>query len=56
MPARDDDQVYFQLRERQARAMAEHAADPGIQAIHLRFAEAYARRARAEAGRDPVAA
>jgi hypothetical protein len=56
MSARDDDQLYFLMRERQARAMAERAADPSIHAIHLRFAEAYARRARAEASRDQVAA
>ena len=56
MTAREDDELYFLLRERQARAMAERATDHAIQMIHLRFAEAYARRARAEAGRDQVAA
>ena len=52
MSARKDDQSYFLERERQARLMAEGACDPAVHAIHLRFAEAYARRARAEATRD----
>ena len=56
MSAREDDQLYFLLRERQARAMAERASDHAVQTIHLRFAEAYAQRARAETGRDQVAA
>ncbi len=56
MSARNDDQTYFLERERQARAMAEGSSDPAVHAIHLRFAEAYARRARAEATRDQVAA
>lgn len=56
MFARDDDVVYFRMRERQERALAEQADDPAVHAIHLRFADAYARRARAEQGRDQVAA
>ena len=52
MTARNDDQNYFLQRERQARLMAEGASDPAVHAIHLRFAAAYARRARAEATRD----
>lgn len=56
MTAREDDYIYFLVRERQARAMAACASDHSVQMIHLRFADAYARRARAEAGRDQVAA
>ncbi|WP_162875459.1 hypothetical protein [Sphingomonas crusticola] len=52
MFARNDDQNYFLERERQARAMAASTTDPAVHSIHLRFAEAYARRARAEATRD----
>jgi hypothetical protein len=52
MPAHKDDQQYFLQRERDARLMAEQSSDPAVHAIHLRFADAYARRARAEATRD----
>ncbi len=52
MSARYDDEIYFRERERQERQMAAEAKDPGVQHIHLRFAEAYARRARSEAGID----
>ena len=56
MFARDDDETYFRMREHQERALAAKTADPAVHAIHLRFADAYARRARAEQGRDQVAA
>ncbi|HWI86551.1 MAG TPA: hypothetical protein VNT42_09565 [Sphingomonas sp.] len=55
MPGRDEDEIYYRMREREARAMAERATDPHIKSIHLRFAEAYARRARAEANRTQAA-
>ena len=51
MRAHEDDQIYFRERERHCRAMAEKAADPAVQQIHHQFAEAYARRLRAEAVR-----
>jgi hypothetical protein len=54
MPARDDDMIYFRERERHCRAMAERAADPAVQQIHHQFAEAYARRIRAEAPRPSI--
>jgi hypothetical protein len=44
--ARNDDEVYYRERERQARALAAQANDPGVQQIHLQFALAYARRIR----------
>jgi|GEM_PF-4531295 hypothetical protein len=50
MPAyENDDRIYYRNRERHCREMAEKAADPAVQQIHHQFAEAYARRLRAEA-------
>jgi hypothetical protein len=46
MSARNDDEIYYRERERQARELAEQANDPGVQQIHMQFAQAYARRAR----------
>jgi hypothetical protein len=53
MPARDD-YSYFIMRERCARLQAKQSDDPAIRQIHLQFAAAYARRARAEATRRPA--
>ena len=47
----DDDLNYYQARERHCREMAARAADPAVQQIHNQFADAYARRLRAEAFR-----
>jgi len=47
----DDDFVYYRERERHCREMAQRAGDPAVQQIHHQFAEAYARRLRAEAFR-----
>lgn len=44
--ARNDDEIYYRERERQARVLAAQANDPGVQQIHLQFATAYARRIR----------
>ena len=44
--ARNDDEIYYRERERQAREMAAQAHDPSIQHIHMQFALAYARRVR----------
>lgn len=55
MPTRDDE-LYFHIREREERARAARSADPGISALHLRFAEAYARRSQAPADAGKVAA
>jgi hypothetical protein len=52
MPAYEDDRIYYQERERHCREMAEKARDPAVQQIHNQFAEAYARRLRAEAFRS----
>ncbi len=49
MAACEDDRIYYRERERHCREMAEKAADPAVQQIHHQFAEAYARRLRAEA-------
>jgi hypothetical protein len=38
--------IYLLTRERQSRAMARHAREPAIRHIHIKLAEAYARRAR----------
>lgn len=46
MSARNDDEIYYRERERQARVLAAQANDPGVQQIHLQFATAYARRIR----------
>jgi hypothetical protein len=46
--ARNDDEIYYRERERQAREMAAQARDPAIQHIHMQFAQAYARRVRAD--------
>jgi hypothetical protein len=51
MPARLDDQSYFERRAREARLQAERCVDPAIRHLHLEFAAAYTRRARAEAVR-----
>lgn len=51
MRAYEDDQIYYRQREQHCRDMAEKAADPAVQQIHHQFAEAYARRLRAEAFR-----
>jgi len=52
MPAyKDDDEIYYRERERHCREMAKKAADPAVQQTHQQFAEAYARRRRAEAFR-----
>lgn len=52
MPAHDsDDQIYYRERERHCREMAEKSGDPAVQQTHHLFAEAYARRLRAEAFR-----
>lgn len=48
MSALEDDRTYYQERERHCREMAAKAADPAVQQIHHQFAEAYARRVRAE--------
>jgi hypothetical protein len=44
--ARNDDEIYYRERERQSREMAAQANDPGVQQIHMQFAQAYARRVR----------
>jgi len=49
MPAYDEDRDYYRERERHCRLMAKKAADPAVQQTHHQFAEAYARRLRAEA-------
>ena len=46
MSARNDDEVYYRERERRERELAARADDPGVQQIHLQFAQAYARRIR----------
>jgi hypothetical protein len=51
MRAHEEDRIYYQQREQHCREMAEKAADPAVQQIHHQFAEAYARRLRAEAVR-----
>jgi len=51
MNAPNDDRIYYQQRERHCREMAERADDPAVQQIHHQFAEAYARRLRANAPR-----
>jgi hypothetical protein len=54
MPAREDDQSYFERRARDCRNKAELAGDPSVQQTHLQFATVYERRARAEAKRPSV--
>jgi hypothetical protein len=39
------ERIYLLIRERQSRAMASRARDPSARYIHIRLAEAYARRA-----------
>jgi len=43
-----EDQEYFAQREREARKMAAEAASASARAVHLRLAQHYARRARAQ--------
>ena len=45
MSARNDENYYCE-RERQERELAAQANDPGVQHIHMQFAQAYARRTR----------
>jgi hypothetical protein len=49
MHADNDEIVYYRERERHCREMAERSVDPAVQQTHHQFAEAYARRLRAEA-------
>jgi len=49
MRAHNDDELYYRERERHCREMAEKANDPAVQQTHQQFADAYARRLRAEA-------
>jgi hypothetical protein len=56
MPAALDDQSYFERRAGECLSQAEQSGDPAIRRLHLEFAAAYRRRARAEAGRVPRAA
>jgi len=39
------ERIYLLIRERQSRAMANRARGPAARYIHMRLAEAYARRA-----------
>jgi hypothetical protein len=39
------ERVYLLIRERQSRVMATRARDPAARYVHIRLAEAYARRA-----------
>jgi hypothetical protein len=39
------ERIYLLIRERQSRIMATRARDPSARYIHIRLAEAYARRA-----------
>jgi len=48
MRADNDDEIYYRERERHCREMAQKAGDPAVQQIHHQFAEAYARRLRAD--------
>ncbi|WP_420142043.1 hypothetical protein [Sphingomonas sp.] len=56
MPAHEDNRSYFERRAQACRERAEAAKDPSIQQLHIRFATAYERRARAETEYPPEAA
>jgi hypothetical protein len=53
MPAQENNKSYFERRAQDCRERAEAAKDPSIQQLHIRFAAAYERRARAEAEEYP---